>query len=232
MAARSASRGGPRMTNLPRQASAAGRRYLRWMLCALCWLAPAAALAQESSLPVRQLVPAQIAAALRAGGNVIYFRHTSTDFSQDDRRMKSYDDCAAQRNLTDKGREEARRIGAALRALGVAIGDVMASPYCRTVETATLAFGRARRMQEARGGPVADRDPQRYVSLRRIAGSAPPAGTNNVIVSHGNPFMAIAGPPYLAEGEAAVLAPLGDSKFRVIARIRLEDWDALLSAQP
>jgi hypothetical protein len=49
-----------------------------------------------------------------------------------------------------------------------------------------------------------------------------------MITSHGNPFRAIAGPPHLAEGEAAVLKPL-DGKFAVVARIRSADWESLVA---
>ena len=48
--------------------------------------------------------------------------------------------------------------------------------------------------------------------------------TNLVISSHGNPFRAVAGPPYLAEGEIAVVRPEGGERFSVVARIRLTDW--------
>jgi hypothetical protein len=37
----------------------------------------------------------------------------------------------------------------------------------------------------------------------------------------------VAGPPYLTEGEAAVIRPLGDERFRIVARIRPDAWDAL-----
>lgn len=48
-------------------------------------------------------------AELRQGGYVLYMRHAATDFSQTDARMRGYEDCANQRNLTDRGRAEARR---------------------------------------------------------------------------------------------------------------------------
>src|SRR5437763_387827 len=95
---------------------------------------------------------------LRQGGYVLYLRHASTDFSQNDARMTSYEDCTNQRNLTDKGRAEARALGEQLRRLAIPIGPVYASPFCRTMETARLAFGRAERMSEARGGPAALRE--------------------------------------------------------------------------
>ena len=54
-----------------------------------------------------------------------------------------------------------------------------------------------------------------------------PPGANRIsFVSHGNPFHALAGPHYLAEGEIAVLGPKG-SAFSVVGRIRIEDWQAL-----
>jgi hypothetical protein len=69
-------------------------------------------------------------AKLRQGGYVLFLRHTSTDFSQDDQRMTSFEDCVNQRNLTDKGRDEARALGAQLKRLGIPIGTVYASPFC------------------------------------------------------------------------------------------------------
>jgi hypothetical protein len=61
--------------------------------------------------------------------------------------------------------------------------------------------------------------------LRKLLSQPPARGTNDVVVSHGNPFYAVAGPPYLAEGEAADVLPTGDG-FRVVARLRVEDWAA------
>ncbi len=68
----------------------------------------------RSSQPVRDMRPAELLAELCNGGYVIYFRHTSTDFSRNDRRSRCDDDCENQRPLTDRGRDEARAIGAAV----------------------------------------------------------------------------------------------------------------------
>jgi len=201
-------------------------------LAALLFWAPAwsqTAEPQRSSPPSRELAPAQLLAELLKGGYILYFRHAATDFSQNDERMKSYEDCANQRNLIDRGRSEARAAAAAIRNLGIPVGRVLASPFCRTVETAQLLFGRAEKMQEVRGGPSAPTDTERYAALRRILATPIPAGANLAVVSHGNPFYSVAGPPYLAEGEAAVIRPLG-ADFQVIARIRVDRWDALGSA--
>ena len=189
----------------------------RALLCALLWFACAAAAQVDPS----------VIAGLREGGFVLYLRHTSTDFSRNDAAMRSYEDCGNQRNLTDKGRAEAREIATHVKRLGIAVGEVLASPFCRTMETARLAFGKARAMNEVRGGPARPEDPGRYDELKKLLSSPVAKGENRVISSHGNPFHAVAGPPYLAEGEMAVLRPEGAMRFTIVARIRLQDWPEL-----
>src|SRR6266853_204386 len=195
--------------------------------CAPAWQQPAAP--ERSSLASRELPPAELLAELRKGGYILYFRHAATDFSQNDERMKSYDDCDNQRNLIDKGRAYARAVGAAIRELRIPVERVLASPFCRTVETAQLVFGRAEKMQEVRGGPNAPAGSERYAALRKIFATPVRAGSNLVVVSHGNPFYSVAGPPYLAEGEAAVIRTRG-ADFQVIARIRIDSWEGLRNA--
>jgi phosphohistidine phosphatase SixA len=165
---------------------------------------------------------AEVLNRLREGGYVLYLRHTSTDFSQNDSRMTSFEDCASQRNLTDRGRDEARALGEHVKRLKIPIGEVLASPFCRTMETARLAFGKATASGDVRGGPATD-EAGRYAALRKLLSTRIPKGQNLVVSSHGNPFHAVAGPPYLAEGEMAVVQPEGE-RFSVIARIRLTDW--------
>jgi phosphohistidine phosphatase SixA len=50
-------------------------------------------------------------------------------------------DCATQRNLDAAGRAEARALGEQMRARGVRVTAVWTSQWCRTRETARLAFG-------------------------------------------------------------------------------------------
>lgn len=180
----------------------------------------------RSAAPAKELSPANLLAELMRGGHTLYFRHTATDFSRDDVKSRSDDDCANQRPLTDQGRDEARRIGTDIRKLGLPIGDVLASPRCRTVEVAKLAFGTYKLSPEARGGVFSKEPITRYDGLRALFDKGPANHKNTVIVSHGNPFYATAGAPYLAEGEAAVIKPLGND-FEVIARIKWDAWGAL-----
>jgi phosphohistidine phosphatase SixA len=191
---------------------------------ALCFTVALPAIAAEA--PETLAGPALVQ-ALKSGGLILYFRHTSTDFGQSDDAMSGYEDCARQRNLTDRGREEARRIGAAITRLGIPIGDVLASPFCRTRETAQLIFGRATVATAVRGGPAVPETADRYTELRKLLSTPPSRGTNLAIASHGNPFHAVTDTQYLAEGEAAVIRPLGAQGFRIVARIPKDGWDAL-----
>lgn len=186
---------------------------------------PASAQPAVSATP--ELKGTALVAALRGGGYVLYFRHAATDFGQNDDRMTGYEDCATQRNLIDKGRADARAIGAAVRRLAIPADEVLASPFCRTMETAQLIFGRATASPAVRGGPAQTESTDRYAALRELLSAPVPRGTNRVIVSHGNPFRAVVGGTYLAEGEAAVIEPRGKEGFRVVARVPLEEWRTL-----
>jgi hypothetical protein len=82
-------------------------------------------------------------AALRDGA-IVLFRHAHAPGGGDPPGMR-LGDCATQRNLDATGRAQAERIGAALRGQGVVVRAVLTSEWCRTRETADLAFpGQAR----------------------------------------------------------------------------------------
>ena len=211
--------------NVPRTAAEAGRWSRAALVCLALLIGAPAWAAENAPAPLQG---AQLLTALHQGGLVIYFRHTSTDFGQNDEQMTGFEDCTRQRNLTDAGRDEARRIGTEIKRLDIPVGDVLASPFCRTMETARLIFGRAESTSDVRGGPARPEDPQRYAALRKLLATSVRPGTDLVIVSHGNPFAAVAGTPYLAEGEAAVVRPLGAQGFVIVARIKKDEWTALV----
>jgi phosphohistidine phosphatase SixA len=89
---------------------------------------------------------ASLVAALRAGGVVAVMRHGITDRSQVD--TGDLANRAGQRNLSEAGRAQSIRTGRAVAALGIPLGQVLASPVFRALDTADLAFG-SRRVVEA-----------------------------------------------------------------------------------
>ena len=76
---------------------------------------------------------------------------TSPVAAQPDVTLLGFEDCASQRKLADKGRAEARAIGEHVRRPKIAVCEVLASPFCRTTETASLAFGKGRATNDVRG---------------------------------------------------------------------------------
>jgi broad specificity phosphatase PhoE len=172
--------------------------------------------------------------SLRKGGFNIYFRHAATDWSQNDQVSKPGDwtscDSGKMRQLSAAGRKTAGIVGEAIRALQIPIGQVLASPYCRTVETASnLKLGPVEkttdimnmRVAEYFGGKsaIAART-QRRLSMR------PQAKTNTVLVAHGN-VLVTATDVYPQEAEAIVFRPEGNGKWTFMARISPQEWARL-----
>ena len=68
-------------------------------------------------------------AALRAGGHVALVRHGATGGGAGDPPGFRLDDCATQRNLIEKGRAEARRLGEQFRSEDVAVAKLISSQW-------------------------------------------------------------------------------------------------------
>jgi phosphohistidine phosphatase SixA len=77
-------------------------------------------------------------ALLKEGGRVALVRHAATSGGVGDPPGFRLEDCATQRNLTDKGREDARALGVRFRAHGIRIDKVLSSQWCRCRDTAAL----------------------------------------------------------------------------------------------
>jgi phosphohistidine phosphatase SixA len=173
---------------------------------------------------------------LREGGFNIYFRHAATDWSQSDEVGKAEDwlscDSSRMRQLSAEGRQTSSNIGDAIRALGLPVGKVMASPYCRTVETAELMqLGAVEATTDVVNMRVANYFGGRgtiVVSAQTRLSTRPAVGTNTVIVAHGNVAQA-ATPVYPGEGEAVIFKPDGAGGFRYIARIAPHDWSRIIA---
>jgi phosphohistidine phosphatase SixA len=158
-------------------------------------------------------------ALLKAGGQVVLVRHALTTPGTGDPPGMKLDDCSTQRNLSDEGRAEARRLGQALRARGVPVGRILSSPWCRCVETAQLAFGQTPEILPALGNLFgrSERAPQQVSELGPLVGRRPDSG-NSVLVSHGSTIAALTGiSPSTAE--MVVLTPRGGGRFTVAGRL-------------
>lgn len=174
------------------------------------FLASPAAAQDFAFIPDDALLP-----MLRAGGLNLYFRHGITDRSQVDTGRRG--DRSGQRNLSEAGRQQAIRLGQAIRALNIPVHEVLTSEVFRALDTAELAFGASHRVRVERDliaddyTPGSASDDARAVS-RRLAEPAAP-GTNRVLVGHIVPLGLVLGrglaQEEFPEGSLGVFRPLG-----------------------
>jgi broad specificity phosphatase PhoE len=184
------------------------------------WTGPARA----DDKPLAELT--SVLSELRQGGFVIYFRHAATEQTGVTDEMADLTRCETQRNLSPEGRAQAAEIGQAIKVLGIPVGTVAASPFCRTRDTAQLAFERVALNQDLYFVISTDAGETKRLadSLRRMLATPPAKGTNNVLVSHSANLREAAGIFAKPEGAAYVFRPLPGGRFEAVARILPEDW--------
>ena len=78
---------------------------------------------------------------LKKGGNLIFIRHAYAPGGGD---PDNFDiaDCSTQRNLSNSGKEQSKRIGIFFERNQIPIDQVLSSEWCRCKETAEIAFNK------------------------------------------------------------------------------------------
>ena len=95
-------------------------------------------LAGAGALAAGRATGEDLVTRLRQGGLVLLLRHARTEPGTGDPPGFQHDDCSTQRNLDEAGRAQARAIGAWFKEMGVPVGRVLSSRWCRCRETAEL----------------------------------------------------------------------------------------------
>ncbi len=209
----------------------------------LVWLltgAPAAHAQTVDTPPLPRLLPTPMGEPLpattallerlRRGGMVLLVRHERTDLdSRFDLTPYAPDSCELQRNLSLAGHASAVAMRQGLRELRIPVGQVIASPYCRTLATALALDGGARRDARLIGpDPRMDRtEAQVLADLIAVIAEKGRAGANLVLVGHHGNFMPLTG-EWLDEGEALVLDPRGPAAPVPLARFTGARLDELV----
>lgn len=189
------------------QSDVSMRQFFR-ILC-LAMILPSVAVADNASLWSK----------LANGGMVVLIRHSPTVPGFYDPPGFTLDDCGSQRLLSDAGREHARRLGAAFREQGVAVGRVLSSQFCRCIDTAALAFGTVEPW-EMLNNTGYDNDAVREEkrdALREAATRWHSPG-NLILVTHGFNIAEATGVSP-AQGEMVILEPLVENGFRVAGKL-------------
>lgn len=201
-----------------------------WLLASLAIFSPPAVAQQPGP------AQAQVIDALRGGGHVIVFRHGATYQDQADTDPLNPKNVAQQRQLNEDGRALAKSIGESLRKLKIPVSQVQTSLFQRAIDTgALMGVGDLKSSADiTEGGLVVSpiENNRRTAALRKLAATAPPDGTNVILVTHKPNIMDAFGKDWfdIREGEASVFKPHGGGKYQLVGRIQASDWGKLAQA--
>lgn len=180
----------------------------------------------------------QLVGALKQGGYVLVFRHGATDDSQKDVYPFRFDDMAAQRQLSEQGRDMARQIGAAIKKLEIPIGEVYTSRLNRAIETGKLISGKDVKPVDALTDSSAasassmanpsGANARAGLALRHLLDTPPKAVTNTFLITHKTNIADAFGKEAsdVQEGEAFVYKAAESGPAAFVARIKAADWTA------
>lgn len=132
-------------------------------------------------------------------------------------------DCTTQRNLSESGQAQSRKIGAGFRQNGIAAARILTSAWCRCAETAELlGLGKVETLSSLNSFFVTrDREPAQTAALKAwIARDKPAriAGRPLVLVTHQVNITALTG-VYPRSGEIVVARIADDGTVKVLGRL-------------
>src|SRR5712692_7153260 len=146
--------------------------------------------------------------ALRQGGYVIVMRHTSSPREAPDKKTANADNLKIERQLDEEGRATAIAMGKALRELKIPVGEVLASPTYRALETVRYAqLGNPRTYEElGDGGQSMQGGTEAQAAWLQKRVTQFPSGANTILVPHfaNIPLAFPQSASGLADGEALV----------------------------
>lgn len=163
-------------------------------------------------------------AELKKGGYVLLIRHGPTDtLTHSTHPRADFENCVGQNNLSPEGQLAAKRIGKTFKKRHIPIGEVLAGPYCRTQDTARLAFGKYKvwdALDLATALPDEEANKRNAQVAERVG--AYTGKKNLVLVTH-KPNVDALTLELIEPGTVLILKPEGNSGFQVIGRINQED---------
>ena len=181
----------------------------------------------------------KIVSMLKQGGYVLVLRHGATDNSQKDVYPFVFGDMTKQRQLSDQGRKVARQMGAAIKSLGISIGQIYSSRLNRAIETGSLMMpgakitavneltdsgaGHASAMANPNGSNVKIGN-----AIRVLVNKVPAIGTNSLLITH-KPNIVDAFGKTLAdvqEGEILIYQPNPSGPPTLVGRVQASEWIA------
>jgi hypothetical protein len=205
--------------------------------CRLLVLAVAIAIAGQAAHATAQELTRAAFNDLKHGGFVVVVRHGKTDAVNamtEDKSPLDLASCSDQAMLSEVGRDQARAIGKAFSSVGIPVGKVLASGYCRAIEMARLAFGKVETSDAlllqnyvpVAGAPAPPPWPLRVAAMKKIVATPPEPPTNTILVTHFPNVKAALGVE-IEFGDAVIVKPDGQGGARLVARIFASEWPSL-----
>jgi phosphohistidine phosphatase SixA len=161
---------------------------------------------------------------LKHGGYVILMRHGAVDsMTHSTHPNADFENCTSQNNLSPQGQQEAAAVGRAFKKKHVPIATVLAGPYCRTQDTARIAFGRVQVW------PALDLQtdlPEEEATQRMDEVSARIAqfkGPGNLVLLTHQPNIDALTLELVGPSTVLILKPEGAAGFTVVGRIPLSE---------
>jgi len=159
-------------------------------------------------------------AAESPAGLIVLMRHAEAPGFGDPPGLR-LGDCATQRNLDDRGRAQARRMGALLRERGIRDARVYSSQWCRCLDTARLLdLGPVAELPALNSTvPNPGQRAALTADLRRFLATLPADGPPVVLVTHQVTITSLTG-IHPASGEAVLLRATGTPDPPVLGRLK------------
>lgn len=157
-------------------------------------------------------------ALLRGGGQVVLLRHAYALGTVEPPNF-DIEKCNTQRNLSERGRHQARRIGSLIAARGAPVEKVLSSRLCRALDTARLAFGTGA-VEEfvPLDPPPEDEVAARASLLETVEAVRAYGGSGNMVLVTDLPNIKALTGRSAREGEALIVAP-DEESLVVLGRI-------------
>jgi phosphohistidine phosphatase SixA len=157
-------------------------------------------------------------ALLREGGHIVLIRHALTAGASEPAGVDA-ENCTSQRNLSDRGKLQARKMGALFATRAAPVDRVLSSRFCRCLDTARFAFGDDIAEPEPSLDPLpedAEAKAAQLAAMRKLFAGFTGSG-NMVLITHASNIEALTGRAP-REGEAVIIRPEGDT-VHVLGRI-------------
>lgn len=163
---------------------------------------------------------------LAEGGKVVLMRHGAVMSGRGNGNSLLRDpSCKKERNLSSEGEAQARAVGKLFQARNIPIAEVRHSPFCRTTDTARIAFGTA--------------SPADYLSLLEVLGPEEAAaqtralslvigghtGEGNLVLVTHEPNLNVVSFEMMKPSDFMVLQPKGGSEFEEWGIVRWREPD-------